>query len=68
MERLPVPLSKEEELLSSHSSPNAIIHSYTQLRVVRPGVAITVVEDGKCVVYHCVDNSRYVLPGSDSPH
>lgn len=58
MERLPVPLTKEEEILSSYGSPNTVIYPYTQLRMLRPGIAVMVVEDGKCVVYHCMDNSR----------
>lgn len=32
---------------------------FTQLRILRPGIARAVVEDGLVVVYHCMDNSRY---------
>jgi hypothetical protein len=35
-----------------------VIHPYTKLRMVRPGIARAVVEDGMVVVYHCMDNSR----------
>jgi hypothetical protein len=32
--------------------------SYTKLRMLRPGIARAVIEDGVCVLYHCMDNSR----------
>lgn len=59
--RLPVPLSDREERLSSQSSSgrgDEVVHPYSKLRMVRPGVARAVVEDGMVVVYHCMDNSR----------
>ncbi len=58
MERVAVPLSDEEELQTAAGSPNAVIYPYTQLRMVRPGIAIAVVEDGKVVLYHSMDNGR----------
>jgi hypothetical protein len=59
MERLPVPLTKEEEAVSSSGGGNIVINPYTKLRMARPGVAIVLIEEGKVVVYHCMDNSRY---------
>jgi hypothetical protein len=56
--RLPAPLSAAEESRSAAGAPNATIFPYTQLRMLRPGLAIAVVEQGKVVVYHCMDNSR----------
>jgi hypothetical protein len=29
--------------------------------MLRPGIARAVVEDGMIVVYHCMDNSRFVI-------
>jgi len=57
-ERLPVPLQAHEEACSAAGAPLATIYPYTQLRMLRPGIAVAVVEDGKIVVYHCMDNSR----------
>ena len=54
-ERLPVNLSAREETLSA---PSNTIYPFTRLRMVRPGVACCIIEDGQCVVYHCMDNSR----------
>lgn len=54
-ERLPVLLSSREEALSA---PSNTIFPFTRLRMVRPGVACCIVEEGQCVVYHCMDNSR----------
>jgi hypothetical protein len=61
MERLPVPLTPSEEAISYQGFANAVIYPYTQLRMVRPGIAIAVVEEGKVVVYHCMDNARYLI-------
>jgi hypothetical protein len=58
--RLPVPLSPQEEACTAAGAPLATIFPYTQLRMLRPGLATAVVEDGKLVVYHCMDNSRCV--------
>jgi hypothetical protein len=67
MERLPVPLTEDEELLTGVGTPNAVIHPYTQLRTIRPGVAVAVVEEGKVVVYHCLDNSRETFGSPINP-
>lgn len=68
-ERLPVPLTEVEESLvgtgsglSEHS-----INLYSSLRMVRPGVARAVVEDGMVVVYHCMDNARELFGNDLSP-
>jgi lysine-specific demethylase/histidyl-hydroxylase NO66 len=66
-ERLPVPLSAEEEGRSAAGAPDAVIYPYTQLRMVRPGVAVMVVESGKVVLYHCMDNSRELFGSALSP-
>lgn len=58
LERLPIPLSVNEEAKTSAGLPDAIIYPYTILRMIRPEIAIAVVEDGKIVLYHCMDNSR----------
>ena len=57
-QRLPVPLTAKEEANTSMGRSDAVIHSYTVLRMLRPGIAISIVEDGMVVVYHCMDNSR----------
>jgi len=56
--RLPIPMSTLEEEKSALGAPNARIFQYTKLRIVRPGVARAIVEDGKVVVYHCIYNDR----------
>ena len=58
IDRLPVPLSPIEEIYTNYGFPTAVIMPYTELSIVRPGVACAVVEDGKVIVYHCMDNSR----------
>jgi hypothetical protein len=58
MERLPPVLTAAEEAKTAAGAPQATMYTYTQLRIVRPGIAIAVVEDGKIVVYHAMDNSR----------
>ena len=55
-----MPLSATEEAYTAAGTPLATIFPYTQLRMLRPGIATAVVEDGKLVVYHCMDNSRLV--------
>ncbi len=57
-ERLPVPLTSDEESRSSAGASDAKIFIYTNLRMLRPGIARALVEDDVCVVYHCMDNSR----------
>lgn len=56
--RLPPPLTETEEAQSAAGAPNAIIYPYTVLRMVRPGIARAIVEDGMVVLYHCMDNAR----------
>lgn len=58
-ERLPPVLDSEEEAASAAGAAEATIYPYTQLRMIRPDLAIAAVEDGKLVIYHCMDNSRY---------
>lgn len=59
MERLPVPLTPEEETATGGGGRHPpTIYPYTRLRMVRPGVARLAIEDGKVVVYHCMDNQR----------
>eukprot|EP01038_Epipyxis_sp_PR26KG_P006297 gene6297-8673_t len=67
LERLPVPLSKAEESCSYCGAPNAIIYPYTKLRMVRPGIAAAIIEDGMVVVYHCMDNSRELFGAPQPP-
>jgi len=57
-ERLPVPLTEEEEARTAAGASDARIFMYTRLRMLRPGIARVLIEDGACVVYHCMDNSR----------
>ncbi len=67
IDRLPVPMTEEEEQLSSWRSPDTVIHPYTKLRLLRPGIARAIVEDGMVVVYHCMDNSRELHGASVNP-
>jgi hypothetical protein len=55
--RLPVPTTEEEEAKLCNPEMNSIF-PYSKLRMLRPGVARAVVEEGMIVVYHCMDNSR----------
>ena len=57
-QRQPLLLTEEEEAISAAGFADARIMSYTRLRMLRPGIARCVVEDGVCVLYHCMDNSR----------
>jgi len=57
-ERQPLYMSASEEANSASAAPEARIFPYTSLRMLRPGAAIALVEDGVLVVYHCMDNSR----------
>ncbi|CAM9153476.1 unnamed protein product, partial [Ectocarpus fasciculatus] len=57
--RAPIPLSEEEDRLSFSGSGRDIkLFPYSKIRMIRPGVAIAVVEDGHIAVYHCMENSR----------
>lgn len=57
-DRLPIPLTAEEESRTAAGASGAIIFPYTLLRMIRPGVARCLVEEGMVVVYHCMDNAR----------
>jgi hypothetical protein len=57
-DRLPIPLTPDEESRTAAGAPGALIYPYTLLRMIRPGVARCLVENGMVVVYHCMDNSR----------
>lgn len=59
VDRLPIPLSPYEERYSAAGFPGAQIMPFTELRAVRPLCGCAVVEDGKVLVFHCMDNSRY---------
>eukprot|EP01033_Poteriospumella_lacustris_P000478 gene481-318_t len=67
MERLPVPLSTKEEKSTAAGFSEAVIFPYTQLRMLRPGIATVAVEDGKIVLYHCMDNARVLFGNDMSP-
>lgn len=57
--RAPIPLSAEEDRLSYSGAGRDIrLFPYSKLRMIRPGIAIAVVEDGHVIVYHCMENSR----------
>jgi hypothetical protein len=58
--RLPVPISAKEEARLCNQENNSVF-PYSKLRMLRPGIARAVVEDGMIVVYHCMDNSRFVI-------
>ena len=58
-QRLPVPLTDDEEECSIEGrGENAKVTVITKMRMVRPGLAHAVVEDGNVVLYHCMENSR----------
>lgn len=66
-ERLPVPITSVEENATSVGSSNSVINSYTHLRMLRPGIARAIIEDGLVVVYHCMDNARYLYGAPINP-
>lgn len=57
-QRQPVPLSPDEESKSAASLVDPMIKTFTRLRMIRPGLARVLIEEGTCVLYHCMDNSR----------
>jgi len=58
-QRLPVPVSsKEEEFTVEGKGETAKINVTSKLRMLRPGIARAIVEEGNVVLYHCMDNSR----------
>eukprot|EP01039_Chlorochromonas_danica_P001428 gene1428-1553_t len=66
-ERLPVFITSEEENRTSAGASDARIQPYTRLRMLRPGIATTVIEDGKVVLYHCMENSREMFGAPLNP-
>lgn len=71
-ERLPPVLSPAEETAQGRAGgpgPGAAttVFPFTRLRMLRPGLACCVVEDGKLCVYHCMDNSRELFGSPLSP-
>jgi len=68
-DRQPPALTPNEAVLTSeHRSENGgKIWPNTMCRLVRPGIARLVLEDGKAVVYHCMDNSRMYHGAALSP-
>ena len=68
-ERQPPALTSNEIAgtnLSENDTNEAVLPS-TLCRLVRPGIARLVLEDGKAVVYHCADNSRVFHENPLSP-
>ena len=60
-ERQPPALTPSEAAMTSKGDATADenpILPNTMCRLVRPGIARLVIEDDKCVIYHCADNSR----------
>lgn len=58
--RAPIALTPEEEHLSFYGGGRDVkLFSYSKIRMIRPGIAIAIVENGNVVVYHCMENSRY---------
>jgi hypothetical protein len=43
------------------------VFPFTKLRMLRPGIARSMIEDGMVVVYHCMDNSREMFAGVVNP-
>lgn len=59
-ERQPPSLTPKE-LMNTVKAPDGESKSImpnTMCRIVRPGIARIVVEEGKAILYHCLDNSR----------
>ena len=49
---------KEEEFTVEGQGESAKINVTSKLRMLRPGIARAIVEEGNVVLYHCMDNSR----------
>lgn len=60
-------MTSEEESRTSAGASNARILPYTRLRMLRPGIATAVIEDGKVVLYHCMENSREMFGAPLNP-
>jgi lysine-specific demethylase/histidyl-hydroxylase NO66 len=57
-ERLPPAFDEEEKTLTNDNPGNGEVCAETLVRIAREGIARIVLEDGKCVLYHCADNNR----------
>ena len=59
-DRLPPAFTPQELLLTSdnRAENGGKIWPNTLVRLAKPGIAHLVIEEGKAVLYHCVDNSR----------
>ena len=66
-DRLPPALTAVEAEKTSESQSGAKLWPNTLVRLVRPGIARLALEDGKAVLYHCVDNSRVYQGNPLSP-
>lgn len=66
-DRLPPALTAAETENTSEGQSGAKIWPNTLVRLVRPGIARMALEDGKAVLYHCVDNSRVYQGNPLSP-
>jgi len=66
-DRLPPALTAAEAENTSESQSGAKIWPNTLVRLARQGIARLVLEDGKAVLYHCVDNSRVYRENPLSP-
>ena len=53
-----MPLTEDGEARTAAGASDARIFMYTQLRMLRPGIARVLIEGDVCVVYHSMDNSR----------
>mmetsp|Transcript_38114 Transcript_38114/g.79247 ORF Transcript_38114/g.79247 Transcript_38114/m.79247 type:complete len:145 (+) Transcript_38114:1-435(+) len=57
--RQPPRLGKEERKATNTGENSALkITPNMLVRLVRPGIARLVLEDGQAILYHCLDNSR----------
>jgi lysine-specific demethylase/histidyl-hydroxylase NO66 len=65
-ERLPPFLTPREEAASAAALAPRIA-PFTHLRMLRPGLACAVVEEGVVIAYHCVDNSRELFGAPLNP-
>ncbi len=58
LNRLPVPLSSEQEKRSSVGASGTKIFPYSHVKLICPSIARVVIESGMVVLYHCMDNPR----------
>lgn len=66
-DRLPPALTAAEAESTSESSTGVKIWPNTLVRLVRGGIARLALEDGKAILYHCIDNSRVYQGNPLSP-